>query len=59
MAKCPIDCLKAEMLSTKKAKASDFEAIETAVNKEIEESVNFAKESPYPDVSEVFHDIYV
>ena len=47
MAKCPIDCLKAEMLSTKKAKASDFEAIETAVNKEIEESVNFAKESPY------------
>jgi pyruvate dehydrogenase E1 component alpha subunit len=59
MAKCPIDCLKAEMLSTKKAKASDFEAIETAVDKEIEEAVNFAKESPYPDVSEVFDDIYV
>lgn len=59
MGKCPIDCLKAEMLSTKKAKASDFEAIETAVDKEIEEAVNFAKESPYPDVSEVFDDIYV
>ena len=30
----------------KESKSVGFEAIETAVNKEIEESVNFANESP-------------
>jgi pyruvate dehydrogenase E1 component alpha subunit len=59
MARCPINCLKAQALETKKAKESDFDAIEAAVNKEIEEAIHFAKESPYPDVSEVFKDIFV
>jgi len=58
MARCPVDCTKAEMLAAKKAKASDFEALEAAVNEEIAEAVNFAKESPYPDVSEAFEAIY-
>ncbi|MFA7660230.1 MAG: thiamine pyrophosphate-dependent dehydrogenase E1 component subunit alpha [Anaerovoracaceae bacterium] len=58
MARCPVDCTRAEILAAKKAKVSDLEALEAAVNKEIAEAVNFAKESPYPDVSEAFEAIY-
>lgn len=41
--------------------ASDDEinAINDRVNKEVEESVKFAEESPWPDESEVYKDIYV
>ncbi len=58
MTRCPVDCLKDEVFAEKKAKASDFSAIEEAVNKEIAEAVDFAKASPYPDVSEAFEAIY-
>jgi len=41
--------------------ASDDEinAINERVNTQVEESVKFAEESPWPDDSEVYKDIYV
>jgi pyruvate dehydrogenase E1 component alpha subunit len=53
----------AEVLKTIKEKrfASEEEinAINERVNNEVEESVKFAEESPWPDESEVYKDIYV
>jgi len=37
----------------------EINAINDRVNKEVEESVKFAEESPWPDESEVYKDIYV
>ena len=33
--------------------------IEEAVEKEVQEAVVFAQESPYPDVSEAYTDVFV
>jgi pyruvate dehydrogenase E1 component alpha subunit len=41
------------------ATAEEIEAINDKVKKEVEESVQFAEESPWPDDSEVYKDIYV
>lgn len=37
----------------------DIQAIKEAIRKEIDEAVQFAEESPYPDASELFADNYV
>lgn len=37
----------------------EIEEIQERIEKEIEECVRFAEESPYPDDSAVFEDIYV
>src|SRR6478672_6291952 len=37
----------------------EINAINERVNKEVEESVKFAEESPWPDESEVYKDVYV
>ncbi len=36
----------------------DFEAINERVKVQVEEAVKFAEESPWPDDSEVFKDVY-
>ena len=40
------------------ATAAEIDALEEAVKAEIEEAVTFARESPYPDPSEVWEDMY-
>ena len=37
----------------------DFDAIEKKVDEEIEEAIEFAQESPWPDVSILTEDVYV
>lgn len=37
----------------------DIEAAEKAVKQQVEDSVKFAEESPYPDPSELYHDVYM
>jgi pyruvate dehydrogenase E1 component alpha subunit len=41
------------------ATEAEIEAINEKVRGEVEESVKFAEESPWPDDSEVYKDIYV
>ncbi|MCL6524566.1 MAG: pyruvate dehydrogenase (acetyl-transferring) E1 component subunit alpha [Thermoflavifilum sp.] len=41
------------------ASAEEIEAIEEKVKQEIEEAVEFAEQSPWPDEAELYHDVYV
>ena len=58
MARCPIKTLKAAMLEEGKATEVDFEKIEGIVEEQIQEAVQFAADSPYPDASEAFTDVF-
>jgi pyruvate dehydrogenase E1 component alpha subunit len=42
-----------------KISEQDIEAINERVKSQVEESVQFAEESPWPDDSEVYKDVYV
>lgn len=56
------DCIEHTIGVMKKNKwlnDPDMEALEKKVKQEIEEAVKFAEESPYPDASELYHDVYV
>ena len=55
----PIEMVKKTLLDNKFATAEEISAIDKRVEQEVEESVKFAEESPWPDDSEVLKDIYV
>ena len=54
----PIDLHKERLLSQGIATQEEIDQIENEVNKQIEEAVEFARESPYPDPSELFDDMF-
>jgi pyruvate dehydrogenase E1 component alpha subunit len=58
-AKDPIDAVRAEIEKKKYADEKWFEAIEAQVKAEVDESVKFAEESPWPEASELYTDVYV
>lgn len=55
----PINVVKKTILDNEWATEEDIEKINEKVKQEVAESVKFAEESPYPDDSEVYKDIYV
>jgi len=55
----PIEMVKAIILENKMASEDEINAIDERVNIVVEDSVKFAEESPYPDPSELFRDVYV
>jgi pyruvate dehydrogenase E1 component alpha subunit len=55
----PIEQVKKTLLDNKYATVEEIEAIDKRVELEVEESVKFAEESPWPDDNEVLKDIYV
>lgn len=55
----PLITVKAAILKNKYADEKWFEAEEAAVKQTVEEAVKFAEESPYPEVEELFRDVYV
>jgi len=57
--KDPIETTKATILKNKFATEAELEAIEEIINQQVEESVTFAEESPLPDASLLFRDVYV
>lgn len=59
MERCPVACTKAEAIKKKIATKADFEKIEKVIDEEIANAVQFAQDSPYPDPSEAFTDIFV
>ena len=55
----PIETTLQTILKKKYATAAEIEAINERIEKEIDECVVFAENSPYPDDSELLKDIYV
>ena len=58
-AKDPIEQVRAVILASKFATEADLEAIDKKIKEEVEASVKFAEESPYPTADEAFKDVYV
>jgi len=55
----PIEVTKAKILALGYATEADLEAIDAQIKAQVDESVRFAEESPFPDPSEAFKDVYV
>ena len=58
-AKDPIDHVKEVILKKKYANQNWLDEINEKVKKQINECVEFAENSPYPDASEIYEDVYV
>lgn len=56
--RCPVDCMRDEMIKEKVLTEKEVEKIENKIEEEIQVAVKFAAESPYPEVSEAFTDIF-
>lgn len=54
----PLITTKAAIMKKKYANTKWFEEVEADVKKQVDEAVKFAEESPYPDVDELYKDIY-
>ncbi len=57
--KDPLEQVRATILAKKYADEKWFEAIDEKIKAIVEEAVVFAEESPYPDASELYTDVYV
>jgi pyruvate dehydrogenase E1 component alpha subunit len=55
----PIEQVRKSILDNKFATEEELDAIDQKVKAQVDESVRFAEESPYPDPSEAFKDVYV
>lgn len=55
----PLLSTKAAIVENKYADDAWFAEVDAEVKKVVEESVKFAEESPYPDASEIYKDVYV
>lgn len=55
----PITVLREKLSSGKIASETEMNEVEAKAVKTIEESINFAMKSAFPDVSELYNDIYV
>ncbi|MFM8758066.1 MAG: thiamine pyrophosphate-dependent enzyme, partial [Methylophilaceae bacterium] len=55
----PIEVVKQTLLQLGMATEEEIEKINEEIHLEVEDSVTFAEESPYPDPSELFKDVYV
>jgi pyruvate dehydrogenase E1 component alpha subunit len=58
-AKDPIDAVKAEILEKKYADEKWFEDMDEKIKGIVDESVRFSEESPWPEASELYTDVYV
>ncbi len=57
-AKDPIEIVKAQIQKEKWANEEWFEEVAAKIKAQIEEAVKFAEESPFPDASELYTDVY-
>ena len=56
---CPIKNFEKTVLDKKLMTEEEMEKVREEIDKLIEEAVEFARESPYPEPSELFEDLYV
>jgi pyruvate dehydrogenase E1 component alpha subunit len=57
--KDPVETILTTLKNDYQVSDGDIEAITERVKHEVEDSVKFAEESPWPDISEVYKDVYV
>jgi pyruvate dehydrogenase E1 component alpha subunit len=57
-AKDPIEQVRDTILSKKLATEKELEAIDAKIKIEVDASVKFAEESPYPEPEEAYKDVY-
>jgi pyruvate dehydrogenase E1 component alpha subunit len=57
--KCPIKRLASHMIKAKLVPDSRLAQIEKKILKELDESVEFAKQSPFPELVDMYEDVYV
>lgn len=55
---CPIQRFKGYLLENGLVDESQLSAIDTKIQQQIDDAVEFAKDAPYPDPSEVHEDVY-
>lgn len=55
----PIEFVKAKLIENKWATEDELKDIDKRIKDEVMDSVKFAEESPYPDPSEAYKDVYV
>jgi pyruvate dehydrogenase E1 component alpha subunit len=55
----PIEQIRLTLIENSMATEAEIESINERVNDVVEDSVRFAEESPYPDPSELYKDVYV
>lgn len=55
----PIEQVRVSILKNGFATEADLEEIDQKIKARVEESVQFAENSPYPDPSEIYKDVYV
>lgn len=58
MVRCPVATLRKEMIESGKAKEAEIEKLESQIEEQIQEAVQFAADSPYPEASEAFTDVF-
>lgn len=58
MAKDPVPAFRAMLIAEGHASEAELKALEAAVEKEIDEAVEFALSSPYPDLAELRRDVF-
>lgn len=58
MEKCPIQRHRRYLMAHELATAAELDIVEAAVQRLIDEAVDFAKQAPYPDASEVYTHVY-
>jgi len=55
----PIEQVKSTILENKIATEKDLQAIEEKIKLQVAEAVQFSEDSPFPDRSEAYHDVYM
>ena len=55
----PIEIVREILFSNKLASEDEIETINKKIADIVEDSVKFAEESPYPDPSELYKDVYM
>lgn len=55
----PIEQVKATILKKKIATEDELKEIDTKIKAQVKEAVDFAEQSPFPDASEAYKDVYV
>ena len=58
MKKCPVKRTRETLLNENIMSAENIEKLTADINEEIDKAVEFAKESPYPDVKELTTEVY-
>ena len=54
-----IEAVRHTILTHNMATEEELTAIDERIKGRVQESVDFAEKSPYPDAAELYHDVYV